>query len=151
MFVERMRENSFVAFGKLDKDHRSRIQKRCIRNRNADPGPPTKKQKVNEVKIPPLLEVHFDGKQREQSDGSKKECVSVSGPGMKKEKFLGDVAVDKGSGKNIAEAVFELLVKWNCDGFVIAMSFDTCSVNTGIHTGRFNLVDFFQFGVSCLI
>ena len=85
------------------------------------------------------MEVHFDGKRRvDKKTGLSKEVVSVavSGPGLAKEKFLGDIQLDSGTGKKIAQAVFDKLLLWRIDKLVVALSYDTCSVNTGKHMGK---------------
>ena len=55
---------------------------------------------------------------------------------MDKEKFLADVAIDSESGRKVPDAVFDELASWDVVNKVVAMSFDTCAVNTGVHTGR---------------
>ena len=89
--------------------------------------------------FPEFLQLHFDGKKREDvTTGEKKEYVSiaVSGPGMEKEKFLMDLAVENGTGREVAEAVYKALVAWKIVFRIVALSFDTCSVNTGVHEGN---------------
>ena len=83
--------------------------------------------------------MHFDGKKRlDPVTGEMKEYVSicVTGPGMEKEKFLMDLAVENGTGREVAEAVYRALVAWKIIFRIVALSFDTCSVNTGVHEGN---------------
>jgi hypothetical protein len=87
-----------------------------------------------------FLLCHFDGKKRlDVTTGTKKEYISVavSGPGMEKEKFLLDCAVEEGTGLNVAEVVRDALVAWGILNRIKALSFDTTSVNTGLHLGKF--------------
>ena len=44
--------------------------------------------------------------------------------------------IDDGRRKKNAEAVFDKLVEWSLVGRIIALSYDTCSVNTGQNIGR---------------
>ena len=69
--------------------------------------------------------------------GTKKECISiaVSGPGMDKEMFLQDVPVESGTGVNVSAAVMEAIMAWAITFRIIALTFDTCSVNTGANEG----------------
>ena len=60
--------------------------------------------------FPDHLELHFDGKRRvDQESGKNREfvAITVKGPGMAKEKFLSDVMLEEGSGRKVAEAVFD--------------------------------------------
>ena len=90
------------------------------------------------------MQVFFDGKERENlSTGEKKECVSVavSGPGMDKEKFLGDQEVEKGTGVLVARVVCDLLALWGLTPATpgpttIAFTIDTCTVNMGRDHGK---------------
>ena len=66
--------------------------------------------------------------------------VNVPGPGMGKEKFLGEVGLDFGTGAKVAEAVVEKLSLWNIKDNVVALSYDTCAVNTGRHGGKYLVI-----------
>ena len=88
--------------------------------------------------FPELLQLFFDGKQREDlSTGTKKEgiAVAVGGPGMEKEKFLGNKSVEKGTGAACGCAVTDVVVDWKLAPRIKAMSYDTCPINTGPGTG----------------
>lgn len=56
-------------------------------------------------------------------------------------KFLGAPKVESSTGKNIADAVYERLVKWNIVDQVSGLSYDTTSTNTGICTGAAVLLE----------
>ena len=62
--------------------------------------------------------------------------LSVKGPGMEKEKFLGDFLVEEGTGKVVAEALLKALIDWGILDRIIALAFDTCAINTGWKGGR---------------
>lgn len=70
--------------------------------------------------------------------GEKKECVSVAanGPGMEKEKFLGDKMVTEGTGMQVSVAVEDLVVEWGIVDRIVGINYDTCSVNTGPDSGE---------------
>ncbi|GBN80863.1 hypothetical protein AVEN_14339-1 [Araneus ventricosus] len=51
--------------------------------------------------------------------------------GVGEEKLLGVPKSPSGTGKNAAEAIYKILEEWDLLDQVIAMSFDTTSVNTG--------------------
>ncbi|GBN30098.1 hypothetical protein AVEN_114062-1 [Araneus ventricosus] len=51
--------------------------------------------------------------------------------GVGEEKLLGVPELPSGTGKNAAEAIYKILEEWDLVDQVIAMSFDTTSVNTG--------------------
>ena len=74
-----------------------------------------------------------------------KECVSVcvTGPGLDKEKFLGDKMVEQGTGVEVRKAVESLIDEWGIRERIIALSYDTCSVNTGRDSGK--LLSTFSF------
>ena len=85
-----------------------------------------------------MLQLFFDGKQREDAaTGARKEgiAVAVSGPGMEKEKFLGNKSVDQGTGAAAADAVRRVVFEWGLSQKIIALTYDTCSVNTGPGNG----------------
>lgn len=63
----------------------------------------------------------------------KREAVTVSYDGTSK--FLGAPQIKSSSGKDTADAVYNLLVRWNIADRVEAMSFDTTSSNTGALNG----------------
>ena len=86
--------------------------------------------------FPQHLVAHFDGKRRKQhGEWNDFLAVCVTGKGLEKEKFLGDIPIEKGTGKLIAENVYKLLSEWNIDWQVISLSFDTTSCNTGSING----------------
>ena len=85
-----------------------------------------------------FLQIFFDGKQRTDADtGLKRENISVAvkGPKMEKEKFLGDEAVEKGTGVQVGAVVKSFLEAWNLTTKIVALNYDTCSVNTGRESG----------------
>ena len=89
--------------------------------------------------FPPHLQIHFDGKRREDmTTGEKKECVSiaVNGPGMEKEKYLGDKMVVEGTGAQVSGAMEETAEEWGVTDKIVALNHDTCSVNTGVESGE---------------
>ena len=89
--------------------------------------------------FPELLQLFFDGKQREDvTTGIKKEgiAVAVCGPGMEKEKFLGNKSVDKGTGLACGGAVIDIVIDWKLRGSIKALSYDTCPINTGLDNGE---------------
>ena len=93
----------------------------------------------NTFKFPEFLQVHFDGKRRDNpATRKKRECMSVAvpGPGMDKEKFLGDKATEEGTGVSVGAIVAEFLRAWGLDPKQIAITYDTCSVNTGKEWGK---------------
>ena len=55
---------------------------------------------------------------------------------MEREKFLGDFLVEEGTGKVVAEASLKALRDWGILSLIIALAFDTCSVNTGWKGGK---------------
>ena len=87
---------------------------------------------------PTFCKFFFDGKQRtEATSGIKRECISVAvkGPTMKKEKFLGDESMEKGTGTQVGKVVKSLIDAWKLALKIIALNYDTCSVNTGKDLG----------------
>lgn len=50
-------------------------------------------------------------------------------------KFLGAPKIDSGTGQNIAEAVYSVLIEWGIAEKVVAFCFDTTSTNTGKNNG----------------
>ena len=62
--------------------------------------------------------------------------MAVTGPGLKKEKFIGSTMAEDGTGKEVAKAVISVTSPWNIFQRVVALSYDTCSVNTGTHLGK---------------
>lgn len=80
--------------------------------------------------------VHWDGKILNDIVGRShvdRIAVLVSYDGTAK--FLGAPKIGSGSGKDIAEAVYKILVDWNISERVVAASFDTTSTNTGVDQG----------------
>ena len=55
---------------------------------------------------------------------------------MEKEKFLGDESVEKGTGVQVGGVVKSLVDSWKLALKIIAMNYDTCSVNTGKDFGK---------------
>ena len=82
--------------------------------------------------FPPILQVCIDGKIRKQW-GQKIDflAVCVTGKGMEKEKFLGDVPVPTGSGENMANATYRLLLDWAIVDATKVFGFDTTTSMTG--------------------
>lgn len=82
------------------------------------------------------LVVHWDGKILADLTGRKtvdRIAVLVSYEG--KAIFLGAPKIQSGTGKNIADAVYSVLVEWEIAGKVVACFFDTTSTNTGQENG----------------
>merc|ERR550534_697539 len=79
-----------------------------------------------------LLELHFDGKIR-KSWGEKNDYLAlcVTGPGMSKEKVLGDIPVPRGTGRNMSTAAVDILDEWGILRRAWALAFDTTPTNTG--------------------
>ena len=95
--------------------------------------------------FPELLQLFFDGKQREDpATGIKKEgiAVSVRGPGMEKEKFLGNKTVEKGTGRACGGVVVEIVIDWKLLQQIKAISYDTCPINTGGDNGKTTVTAF---------
>lgn len=85
--------------------------------------------------------VHWDGKILSDLTGRDKVdriVVLISYDGTVK--FLGAPKVQSGSGKNIAEAIYSILVQWNIAEKVVAACFDTTSTNTGLDNGACTLL-----------
>ena len=72
------------------------------------------------------------------ASGLKRECISVAvkGPGMEKEKFLGDESLEKGTRVQVGAIVKALIEAWHLTAKVIGINYDTCSVNTGKDFGK---------------
>lgn len=56
-------------------------------------------------------------------------------------KFLGAPKIASSTGQNIANAVYDTLVKWNIVDRIAGMSFDTTSHNTGVDNGAAALLE----------
>ena len=69
--------------------------------------------------------------------------MATTGPGLKKEKFLGSRILQDGSGKSVADGVFEIINSWRIKTRVVALSYDTCSVNTGRNAGQLFILFFY--------
>ena len=91
--------------------------------------------------FPELLQLFFDGKQREDvTTGIKREGISVAvgGPGMEKEKFLGNKSVaEKGTGLACGGVVVDILIDWKLRRQTKALNYDTCPINTGSDNGKY--------------
>ena len=57
---------------------------------------------------------------------------------MDKEKFLGDETMEKGTGIQVGSTVKALIDEWKLAPSIVAINYDTCSVNTGRDVGRQN-------------
>ena len=55
---------------------------------------------------------------------------------MEKEKFLGDEAMEKGTGVQVGNVVESFIEAWKLALKIIALNYDTCSVNTGKDLGK---------------
>ena len=86
--------------------------------------------------FPRVLTAHDDGKIRQQW-GVKSDFLAlcVTGPGMEKEKLLGDIPLPKGTGKNMADATFQLFLAWKVENNIVAFGFDTTLSMTGPDKG----------------
>ena len=79
------------------------------------------------------LVIHFDGKilpTLTKTEHVDRQAVLVSGNGNLK--LLGVPQLLKGTGKMIAEAIYDLLNGWNLSNRVQFMCFDTTASNTGL-------------------
>ena len=88
------------------------------------------------------LQLFFDGKQRKDvATGVRSECVSVAvkGPTMDKEKLLGDEVLERGTGVQVGAAVKALIDEWQLANKIVAINYDTCSVNTGRDQGKLRI------------
>ena len=54
---------------------------------------------------------------------------------MEKEKLLGDIPLPKGTGKNMADATFQLFLAWKVENNIVAFGFDTTLSMTGPDKG----------------
>lgn len=80
--------------------------------------------------------VHWDGKHLPDLVGKiAVECIAVLVSYNGTYKFLGAPKLPSGTGQSIADAVYDLLVKWNLVDRIQGLSFDTTSTNTGIDNG----------------
>lgn len=80
--------------------------------------------------------VHWDGKILPDLSGRNKIdriAVLISYGGTVK--FLGAPKIESGTGQNIADAVYGVLVEWGIADKVVASCFDTTSTNTGLNGG----------------
>ena len=58
---------------------------------------------------------------------------------MEKEKLLGDDALERGTGPQVGAAVKGLIDEWQLATKIVAINYDTCSVNTGRDLGKYRL------------
>ena len=79
--------------------------------------------------------VHFDSKLLPSIDnkgaGGNVDRLPVVVPGQDVEELLGVPKFDQSSGLKIAESVVECVKEWHLEDNIVAMCFDTTSVNTG--------------------
>ena len=61
--------------------------------------------------------------------------VSATGPGIEKDKFLGDTKVDEGTGIQVGTAVSLLVLAWKLGKCGDGLSYYTCTVNTSRDRG----------------
>lgn len=86
--------------------------------------------------------VHWDGKILLDLFGrSKADRIAVLVSYNGSFKFLGAPKIESGTGKNIAQVVFDVLVEWGISERVVACSFDTTSSNTGPNIGACVLLE----------
>lgn len=71
----------------------------------------------------------------------KVERLPVTISHLEGEQLLGAPKIDAGTGANISQAVYELLVDWNVKDRVVAACFDTTASNTGIWNGAAVLLE----------
>ena len=55
---------------------------------------------------------------------------------MAKEKFLGDETMERGTGVQVGATVKALIDEWKLASRIVAINYDTCSVNTGRDLGK---------------
>lgn len=80
--------------------------------------------------------IHCDGKMVQDLVGRDKIdriAILVSYNGTSK--FLGAPKVHPATGENIANVVYETIIKWKLEKHIKGISFDTTSVNTGVDNG----------------
>ena len=46
--------------------------------------------------------------------------------------------LENGCGKTVADGVYDIVQSWHITTRIVALSYDTCSVNTGKNSGEFN-------------
>lgn len=86
--------------------------------------------------------VHWDGKILVDLFGrSKVDRIAVLVSCNGTTQFLGAPKIESGSGANITQAVYDILVEWEIAEKVVACSFDTTSSNTGNDNGACVLLE----------
>lgn len=90
-------------------------------------------EKVRESFSPdPILTLHWDGKMLPSlGSNDTKERLAIVVTGVRTKQMLAAPELPNGSGKAIAEAVFNVVKQWNISNNVKAVAFDTTSANTG--------------------
>lgn len=84
-------------------------------------------------KAPDATTLHWDGKLLPEMTGSSKvERLPVIITGLNCNQLLGVPKLNKSTGFNQTEVIFQLVQEWNLTDKVGALCFDTASVNTGI-------------------
>ncbi|XP_062551588.1 uncharacterized protein LOC134216805 [Armigeres subalbatus] len=84
--------------------------------------------------LPHALVVHFDSKKLKFNRKQTEKIAVVTGmDGF--DQIINSVFLQCGTGKAVAEAVFETLQCWNLDGVIIGKCYDTTNVNSGEKNG----------------
>src|SRR5678815_928754 len=88
------------------------------------------------------LQIHWDGKLMEDITGHENiERLPVLISGLGVDKLLGVPKLTRGTGKNIADAIYQLVLQWDISKQVECMSFDTTPANTGNKNGACMLLE----------
>jgi hypothetical protein len=96
----------------------------------------------DEFNVDVSLTIHWDGKLLTELTGSEKVdrlAILVSGGGV--QQLLAVPKLENGTGKAIAEAIYESINDWGIKEQVCGMCFDTTAVNTGDKSGACVLLE----------
>ena len=100
------------------------------------------------------LTLHIDGKAvKEFSAGCHLEqeriAVIVSSPSLKSPQVLGVPPAESSKGVDQLAVVMELIKEWGIEEYIMAISFDTTTSNTGVNFGDITLVEK-EIAMACL-
>ncbi|KAG7173857.1 hypothetical protein Hamer_G018135 [Homarus americanus] len=89
------------------------------------------------------LVVHWDGKLLPETAGGKEtyDRLPIIVSYEENEQLLNVSKLPNGTGEAMANAVVEVVKDWKLKDYIVAMSFDTTSSNTGRHTGACKLIE----------
>jgi len=89
-----------------------------------------------------FVSIHWDEKlMKERGDFTPMEHIAVLASHRHGTKLLGTTSVEKGTGKNQAEAIKNILCNWDLEKQCVAMCFDTTASNTGKFNGACILLE----------